>query len=1155
MQKTPLILKRLSIRKMPGLTQGLPEYENFAGNINIIAGPNASGKSSTARIIQQIIWHNKTQGIQAESSLLIDKIPWDIKIDSNNISIQRNGVKDELTGLPAAEDSGRYMLALHELFNENEGNLAKKIVKESIGGVDLDEAKNNLGYSDNIKIKSVNEYNEYEKAKNKYNEIRQKQLELKKDEQQLDKLTQDKQDAEEAQSLKDFYEKAGVYIDARFDLERKKEEFNKYPPVLEKMTGEEYKKTEELEKAIESCKTNIETAEKEITKNKETLSNLQIPETGANDKTLNELEERIDTITDIEKRISETENNISQFRNKELEALKSIDETTDPSSWNGIQLDDVAGLDKFLNDTHKTLSEKKYLETELGNLKNQLIEETADSDNINNAITTLSYWLQEQKSQTGMSKKWLIGLPVAGVITAFATYFSLIAAVLVVAFLFAIPAIYIYTAKPKKESGLRKSDFEKSGLQPPSEWNIKEVTNRIDELIKQLNIAKEKEEIKHKIERIEKELRELQPVLDQINHQYNEWHDKLNIMPDFPKDNLKNYSGMYWFLIHVKNWQHNHSEAQALKASKEKMDDVWEKNMQKVNSVFSKYNAENANDAIQAKAIFKNLKNEEEIRREAIEKIKSQEQIITDNQTRKEEETKKLEDIYKKLEKPFGQKNEVKKLLDQLEYFNKAKEEHNNAKVMYYDREKTLKAHSLYDKYAKDAENLKPDEIQKLIRENSEKANELDNINKTITEIQTRVNTTKKNADLENALKNNDEALNNLEELYKNNLSSITGNLITDKLKSFTRDKNRPKVFDNAKKLLNQITNGRYDLILDEQDEAAFRAYDNVLKKGQPLDELSTGTRIQLLLAVRLAFIETMESSVKLPVIADELLANSDDFRAKAIIEALIEISRNGRQVFYFTAQDDEVAKWRSYLEDKQDIDHKTITLAGIKNEQTEYDKTGYEFGSIKFVQQIPEPDGITYNEYGKQIGVDKFDILTQEPEQLHLWYLFENNADNDILYNFLILGIKQWGQLKSFLNNGGKIEGLNDNMITKIHNKVELLEKFRELYRKGRPLPINKEILEQSGTITPKFMDAVTSKLKDLNNNPKKLIEALNNREVPRIQQSKIDELEQHLLDKGFMDNSEPMSKNEILLRLQAFISTKNMDGSTAGSFLNKVC
>ena len=157
MQKTPLILKRLSIRKMPGLTQGLPEYENFAGNINIIAGPNASGKSSTARIIQQIIWHNKTQGIQAESSLLIDKIPWDIKIDSNNISIQRNGVKDELTGLPAAEDSGRYMLALHELFNENEGNLAKKIVKESIGGVDLDEAKNNLGYSDNIKIKSVNE--------------------------------------------------------------------------------------------------------------------------------------------------------------------------------------------------------------------------------------------------------------------------------------------------------------------------------------------------------------------------------------------------------------------------------------------------------------------------------------------------------------------------------------------------------------------------------------------------------------------------------------------------------------------------------------------------------------------------------------------------------------------------------------------------------------------------------------------------------------------------------------------------------------------------------------------------------------------------------------------------------------------------------------
>lgn len=118
-----------------------------------------------------------------------------------------------------------------------------------------------------------------------------------------------------------------------------------------------------------------------------------------------------------------------------------------------------------------------------------------------------------------------------------------------------------------------------------------------------------------------------------------------------------------------------------------------------------------------------------------------------------------------------------------------------------------------------------------------------------------------------------------------------------------------------------------------------YIAYDKEENMGKKLDQLSTGTRIQLLLAIRVAFVESQESNVKLPLLADELLANSDVDRAKAIIEALTEVSKEGRQIFYFTAQVDEVAKWHSYLSEVNGVDFELYGLEENVNE-TDFDSS-----------------------------------------------------------------------------------------------------------------------------------------------------------------------------------------------------------------------
>ncbi|PSQ77668.1 MAG: hypothetical protein BRD33_02005, partial [Bacteroidetes bacterium QH_6_63_17] len=145
---------------------------------------------------------------------------------------------------------------------------------------------------------------------------------------------------------------------------------------------------------------------------------------------------------------------------------------------------------------------------------------------------------------------------------------------------------------------------------------------------------------------------------------------------------------------------------------------------------------------------------------------------------------------------------------------------------------------------------------------------------------------------------------------YEKAVGSVLAKLVQEE----TRDQGLPPVFHRARELLAEITDHRYRLTLDREN-AAFRAFDHVYEKPFDLDELSSGTQVQLVLAVRIAFLETQEQGCRAPLVLDETLANSDENRARAIIDAVKTICEDGRQVLYLTAQPDEVQKWRARLD------------------------------------------------------------------------------------------------------------------------------------------------------------------------------------------------------------------------------------------------
>jgi len=117
------------------------------------------------------------------------------------------------------------------------------------------------------------------------------------------------------------------------------------------------------------------------------------------------------------------------------------------------------------------------------------------------------------------------------------------------------------------------------------------------------------------------------------------------------------------------------------------------------------------------------------------------------------------------------------------------------------------------------------------------------------------------------------------------------------------REAHQPDILKSAGRQLGHITDGRYNrIIVGEGNDEAFYLkgpeYPKPVRVGSPI---STGTREQVYLALRLAIIDHLDArGERLPLFMDEAFVNWDSGRRDRAFELMARISRT-RQVFFFT--------------------------------------------------------------------------------------------------------------------------------------------------------------------------------------------------------------------------------------------------------------
>ena len=1151
MKKPALIIKELSIYKMPGFPTGMESISSLASNINVIAGPNASGKSSTARIIQDMIWKQNIERIHLETKLSINEEAWNIKIDNGHYSSQRNGVDDTLSSIPAYDESKRYFLALHELIREDDKNLAAEILRETIGGYDLQKAQQTLGYRGTTPNLGLSEYKDFEAKRKHVATIEAKQIELQKEEKKLTALQEKYEEARNASKLKQLYERLIDFLKAKKDYEVLKIEQSSYPEQMPLLIGNEDAELSKLEKKIEKSTQDIEEIRRGKESKEDELSALQIPDGGFDKVVLDELSENVDKLSDLERNLQNRRVAITKNERETKVALSDLFSTLKNKDIETLDLENIRDLDEFFEEAHHLLTKKQTLENEIKHLNKEKQEQNHTEEDLHLGIRLLIDWFEKDAAPSGFSQysSWI--LLALGLITVPLTYFfGWIGLIGVLAMLLLI----LFKGRDTSIDTLRKTrvnDFKKTGIREPESWQEEEVSKRLEELHKELHDVKQQNEISRRLAELNGLAEQIQPQFQTLETKRQTWIDKLSNIPELTVENIESYSGLYWFLKNLQKWQKHNNELQADLLSFEEENEIYSETLARINSILTELEVAPASDAASAKAILKKM-NEDENRRSAlIREIKNLEERKVDFEALNAKDREEIDAIYTRLNLEIGAKEELRKLLSQKEAYDRFKNEFEQARRRKIEKENQLQEHPSYENIKEEVPTLQIEDAEERKESYTKLSNQAEDLNTEIATIKAHVSKEKTGRELEIALTEKEAALNDLEQNYLNTMSSITGDVLINGLKKKTQEHSSSKVFNRANDLFNKITQGHYELILDDSEGASFRAKDTVLNQGQPLDHLSSGTRIQLLIAVRLAFIESQESGVKLPILADEVLANSDDLRATQIIEALIEISKEGRQVFYFTAQTDELKKWQDHLDEHPEIDGEIIVLKGQANEQPDYNLgEPSEMLSLQFADVL-SPEGYSNEEYHKRLNPPQYHLLKHAPEKLYISYLIE---ENELLHACLQRGIQYYGQLKSFVKHQGEIEGLDDATLGVIENKVELLKSYQELYQQGRPKPIDREVLRDSGSVSDTFIDTVDAKLKELDNNPQRLIDALRAREVSGFIRYKIDELEEYLFEHNYLDGNERLTPEELNIQIQAALSKLELTDIEADRFLRRV-
>ncbi len=1127
MSQDALTFERLDIIRAPGYPRGGFTVEDLSPGVNILHGPNASGKTTLARSLQEILWPSTApQQARLIGRFTLDGDAWRAELSAQKGTYQRDGQPAERPGLPPADQRDRYNLSLHELLQHETRNetFANTIQRESAGGYDVSQAADELDFEASVSTRGLGAVKQARAAIDRYRDAKKHEQALRNEHQELPRLRQELERIEHAQRRVAVLDQAIKHAQARQALRSAESELEPFPEILDEMRGDELDTVEDLEGRIQQRQTQRDQARENKDQAQAALEEADLPREGLPDGLLKELEALVERAAQQETEISTLEASLEEAREKRSNAFHDIPvETTqealaelDPVAWGELQ--------RFAKDAQSLHAEEaahqavqRWLDTP---------QDETEASVLQRGRQALEGWLAAP-APTGASndRARTLAIVAALVLAAASAALGLAVHPGFLALLAGAAGILWYgfqgSGEPREAQAAYEASYRQLPLEDPAAWEQEPVNARLNEIYDALAQHRLVEEKTQRHDALAPDIERLQEDKNQLDEERERLIERFGVAPDTEDIEL------FMLAQAVSRWQKAHQDVQGLRKRTRIVQRQLEDTLDQIHETIEPYGYERPASSAKARRQIQTLSRRGTRHREARRAIED----ATDTIRAADAQITKLEDdrdaVYEDAGLEPGRKGKLRDLCRQVEAYEEAKRNVDRARDAARRTRKDLEA---LDGVEPELEHAPVPKLETMKREAQAKADEYQATLEEKNRIETRIREAKKASNVEEALAEKERALDELQSHLEDDYGKTVGHVLVEHAREATGE-DWPAVFEHANEILARITMDRYRLNLD--DEGTFRAVDTIKEKGFPLDALSSATRLQVLLAVRLAFAEHEEKGAKLPLLLDETLANTDDAKAKVLMDSMIRLAADGRQVFYFTAQGDEVAKWKKALEDAN-VPSTFIDLARVQDLDDHVEIPELDEVHVR-TPVPPAPSDHDHASYADALDVDPFDPR-KGAGAAHLWYIVQ---DVDLLHHVLELGIERWGQLKNLLDRGGDALVTDDaERLNRIERAGVALEEFVHCWQRGRGEPVTRSVLEETGAVTETFIDDVAELCEELNGDAERVVEALREGRVDRFRESKKDELEAFFEENGFIEAVDPLSPERIRLRMMQTVS-----------------
>ena len=1100
-------LERLTIRQLPGLRPGFT-LEDPAPGINLVTGPNASGKSSLVRALRYLIddaCPPAAGAVDLEAVLTDGACRWRATRIGSQVQWERDGKPVEPPAFPSGEFLRCYWLAMADLVDEGatEQAIVERLNRELRGGFDLRALAKDPRFTVGPRHGQGLE-RDLQGALAALREVERRYDVLERERRALPALQAQIEEAERCTLEARRVEEALALLSARRERLQAQSRLDTFEPDMERLSPDAGRRLEQLESSREQLLSERRQCRQRAEEARARIEALDVSADTAKDPALSACREALEALEAVDARIADLERQLDGCHAEQRRVAAALGGVGHLPAVTAHEVDEAVSLAQQLLDVKAELNRIGVPAAEAP---------PAEAERMHaDMAAVLRQWLTVPNAGacvrlTAVGGVSLVG-GVAAAMLSWAAGAGLAAAVAMLAGLAGGGALWVAQVARAERRRLQRRAETLAADGPPA-WTVAAVSQRLAALEAEL------EGLRWQAHRA-RAWAEVAPRAEQLRRTYEELEGRRqDLAQRYGFEPTTAAAGIARFLQLARVADEAGVRQDALERALARERETHAERLAEIADTLARFGAVlppgGEADRRELRVALNALQEKIEAAQSAQRDLEEAERLLARLDRDLADTDEGIARHYRDNGLEPGDRAGLSARLQRLADYQKEKQALQAAEIREAERRSALDGEAtLLAMVEGDDEAGLSARLSRL----KAQASRSEELRSRRADIHARLEQAGGDKAMEAAQARYDHVHQALAGAYEEAMVAEAGQFLLADVAEAHRAEHEPAVLAEARRRFARYTHHRYDLALDEAGEIV--AYDREQERHCALDMLSTGTRMQLLMAVRMAWTAELEAGGSgLPIFLDEALSSTDPARFAQIVRSLDSLAQEeGRQIFYLSTDPADVVRWQRALGRRpHHIDLPALRFGRIAPAPEQY--------GVPEVTGLPPPAGKPAAQYAAEIGIPALhpgDGAASVP----IFYLLRDDLVR--LHRLMdTWKVHRLGPLEALLDSEAAATAVPEHGLRRrLQSRCAGARAWVAAWARGRGRPVDRNVLERSGAVSDKFLEPVAALAQTLNGDAQALIEALRRGDVARFRRDKADRLAEWLEANGYID-SEP--------------------------------